>query len=164
MQELTAQDLTDILHGASILGAGGGGDIAEGQQMIEAALGAGKRFRMVGIDDVPDSAVICTPYLLGAVSDLSEAEEALYYGLPRGKVDPILLAYDRFQEELGLTFYGTTACELGGSNTAAAFFPAAMNDHFIIDADPAGRAVPEITQSTYFLAGLPAAPIFVANE
>ena len=46
----------------------------------------------------------------------------------------------------------------------AAFFPAVMNDHFILDADPAGRAVPEITHSTYYFAGLPASPIMAANE
>jgi hypothetical protein len=39
-----------------------------------------------------------------------------------------------------------------------------MNGHKIIDADPAGRAVPEITHSTYYLAGLPAAPIYAVNE
>jgi DUF917 family protein len=34
----------------------------------------------------------------------------------------------------------------------------------IIDADPAGRAVPEITHSTYYINDLPAAPIVLANE
>jgi len=34
----------------------------------------------------------------------------------------------------------------------------------ILDADPAGRAVPEVTHSTYYLAGLPAGPIVMANE
>lgn len=164
MRELSKQDLTDILNGAAILGAGGGGDLTEGFEMIEMALAAGKTFRMVSVDEVPDDAVVCTPYLLGAISALSAEEEALYHDLPRGVHHPILLAYEMFQEKLGTTFYGTTACEMGGSNTAAAFFPAAMNDHFIIDADPAGRAVPEITHSTYYLAGLPAAPIFAANE
>ncbi len=38
-----------------------------------------------------------------------------------------------------------------------------MNGHVIVDADPVGRAVPEITHSTYYMAGLPAAPIYTAN-
>lgn len=38
MQRLTRQDLEDILFGAVILGAGGGGDIAEGRAMIDTAL------------------------------------------------------------------------------------------------------------------------------
>lgn len=164
MRTLTHQDLEDMLLGAVILGAGGGGDIAEGREMIDAALAAGKTFDLVTLDEVPDDAVICTPYLLGAITPLTPDEERLYAGLRRTDTDPLLQAYAEFQDHLGAEFYGTTPCELGGSNTAAAFFPAAMNGHKIIDADPAGRAVPEITHSTYYLAGLPAAPIYAVNE
>ena len=164
MKELTRQDLGDIQYGAAILGAGGGGDLEEGFDLIDTALAAGKSFRLLSLDEVPDDALICTPYLLGAISGLSAEEERLYDGLERCDTNPILLAYEAFQQHLGQPFYATTACELGGSNTAAAFFPAAMNDHFILDADPAGRAVPEITHSTYYFAGLPASPIMAANE
>jgi len=164
MRELTRQDLSDIQYGAAILGAGGGGDLEEGFDLIDTALAAGKSFRLLSLDEVPDDALICTPYMLGAISSLSDEEERLYEGLERSDTNPILLAYEAFQKHLGKEFYATTACELGGSNTAAAFFPAAMNDHFILDADPAGRAVPEITHSTYYFAGLPASPIMAANE
>lgn len=164
MTALTPQDLEDILWGGVILGAGGGGDIAEGRALIDAALAAGKTFDLVALDAVPDDALICTPYLLGAISPLSPAEEAAYADLPRGTEDPLITAYRGFQAHLGTEFFGTTPCEMGGSNIAAAMFPAVMAGHKIVDADPAGRAVPEITHATYYLAGLPAAPIFVANE
>ncbi|MEP5155283.1 DUF917 domain-containing protein [Planktotalea sp.] len=164
MRRLTHQDLEDMLLGAVILGAGGGGDIAEGRALIETALVAGKTFDLVTLDEVPDDALICTPYLLGAITPLSAAEERQYVGLTDSDADPLLQAYGEFQDHLGQTFYGTTPCELGGSNTAAAFFPAVMNGHKIIDADPAGRAVPEITHSTYYLNGLPAAPIYAVNQ
>lgn len=164
MQTLTRQNLEDILLGAVILGAGGGGDIAEGRAMIDAALAAGKSFDLVSVDEVPDDALICTPYLLGAITPLSAEEEHVYAGMSDSDSNPLLQAYVEFQEHLGQEFYGTTACELGGSNTAAAFFPAVMNGHKIVDADPAGRAVPEITHSTYYLAGLPAAPIYAVNQ
>lgn len=163
MRTLTLQELEDMLLGTVILGAGGGGDIEEGRDMIKQALSAGKTFDLVTLDEVPDDALICTPYLLGAVTPLSPEEERAYAGLEISNTDPLLQAYAEFQEHLGQEFYGTTPCELGGSNTAAAFFPAAMNGHRIIDADPAGRAVPEITHSTYFLHGLPAAPIYAMN-
>lgn len=164
MKELTRQDLSDIQYGAAIMGAGGGGDLEEGFGLIDTALAAGKSFRLLSLNEVPDDALICTPYLLGAISSLSAEEERLYKGLERSETHPVLLAYAAFQQHLGREFYATTACELGGSNTAAAFFPAVMNDHFILDADPAGRAVPEITHSTYYFAGLPASPIMAANE
>jgi DUF917 family protein len=164
MQTLTRQNLEDILFGAVILGAGGGGDIAEGRALIDTAMAAGKTFDLVAVDEVPDEALICTPYLLGAISPMTAEEERVYSGLQDADTDPLLQAYAEFQEHLGQEFYGTTPCELGGSNTAAAFFPAVMNGHKIIDADPAGRAVPEITHSTYYLAGLPAAPIYAVNQ
>jgi uncharacterized protein len=164
MAELTRQNLEDILFGAVILGAGGGGDIREGMALIDRCIAAGKTFDLVSVDDVPDDAIICTPYFLGAISPMTPEEELLYGGLPSADQHPMLQAYAEFQEHLGQEFYGTTACELGGSNTAAAFFPAVMNGHKIIDADPAGRAVPEITHSTYYLAGLPAAPIYAVNQ
>ncbi|MGB1160050.1 MAG: DUF917 domain-containing protein [Alphaproteobacteria bacterium] len=164
MKVLSYQDLNDLLHGAAILGTGGGGELDEGLALIEDALDLGKEFRLVSIDDVPDSALLCTPYLLGAISDPTAEEAALYTRLPRSPKPAILNAYDRFQTYLGQEFYGTLACEMGGTNTAVAFYAAAMNGHVIIDADPAGRAVPEITHSTYFLNDLPAAPIVMSNS
>jgi len=164
MTELTRQNLEDILLGAVILGAGGGGDIREGMALIDHCLTAGKTFDLISVDDVPDEALICTPYLLGAISAAPPEDDRLYAGLTLTDRHPMLQAYAEFQDHLGQEFYGTTACELGGSNTAAAFFPAAMNGHRIIDADPAWRAVPEITHSTYYLAGLPAAPIYAVNQ
>lgn len=164
MRTLTLQELEDMLLGTVILGAGGGGDIEEGRDMIKKALVAGKTFDLVTLDEVPDDALICTPYLLGAITPPSPEEERAYSALKVSETDPLLQAYAEFQDYLGQEFYGTTPCELGGSNTAAAFFPAAINGHRIIDADPAGRAVPEITHSTYFLHGLPAAPIYAVNQ
>jgi len=160
---LTREDLLDILMGCTILGTGGGGDMAEGIGLIDDALAQGKTFNMVSLDEAPADALICTPYMLGAISALPPEEEAGYARLPRIDGPAIMLAYARFQEYLEQEFYGTVCCELGGSNTAVAFYAAAMSGHMIIDADPAGRAVPEITHSTYYVNGLPAAPIVLAN-
>ncbi|WP_170574821.1 DUF917 domain-containing protein [Ruegeria atlantica] len=164
MKKLSRQDLEDILYGAAILGTGGGGELSEGLAMIDDALALGKEFIMVDLDEAPEDALVCTPYILGAISALPEEEERLYERLPRSAEHAILAAYQRFQNYLGRSFYGTISCELGGSNTATAFYAAAMAGAYIIDADPAGRAVPEITHSTYYLNGLPAAPIVMANE
>lgn len=164
MKTLTRDDLLDILMGCTILGTGGGGDMAEGIRLIDDALAKGKTFKLVSLDDAPPDALICTPYMLGAISALPPEEEATYARLPRIDGPAILLAYARFQEYLGQKFYGTVCCELGGSNTAVAFYAAAMSGHMIVDADPAGRAVPEITHSTYYINDLPAAPIVLANE
>ena len=164
MKMLSRQDLTDILYGCAILGTGGGGELDEGLQYIDSALAQGKEFRLVSVDDVPAGSKVCTPYLLGAISALPEHEEKQYTRLPRTSEPAIMTAFKRLQDYSGSEFYGTICCELGGSNTAISFYVAAMTDGHIIDADPAGRAVPEITHSTYYFNGLPAAPIITANE
>ncbi len=163
IKTLDKQDLHDILYGCTILGTGGGGDMEEGLGFIEEAFLLGKEFKLVDVDDVPDDALVCTPYLLGAISPLPREEEKLYDRLPRIEQQPIMLAFDRLRQYLDSDFYGTISCELGGANTALSFYVAAMSGGFIIDADPAGRAVPEITHSTYYLNGLPASPIVLAN-
>jgi len=164
MKTLTRQDLEDILSGAAILGTGGGGELEEGRALIEDAFAQGKEFSLVGLDEAPDDALFCTAYMLGAISPISAEEEQQCNSLPRISEPSIMVAYRRFQEYLGREFYGTICCELGGSNTAVASYAAAASGHCILDADPAGRAVPEITHSTYYLNGLPAAPIVMANE
>lgn len=164
MKKLTRHDLEDILFGAVILGTGGGGELSEGLALIDDALSKGKEFVMVSLDEAPQDALICTPYMLGAISALPKDQEKQYERLPRIAEPSILAAYRRFEDYLGKRFYGTISCELGGSNTAIAFYAAAMSGAYIIDADPAGRAVPEITHSTYYINSLPAAPIVMANE
>lgn len=163
MQELDRQDLTDLLHGAAILGTGGGGDLAEGFGLIDAALDRGHVFRLAQLDEVTPETLVATPYLLGAVSGMPEAERVEYARLPQAETHPLLIATDRLAAHLGRNIDAFVPCEMGGSNTAVPFFVAATRGGFVIDADPAGRAVPEITHSTYYLAGLPAAPVALAN-
>lgn len=164
MKILNRDDLSDILHGCAILGTGGGGDLEEGFAYIDEALKAGKEFKLISIDDVPKGEMLCTPYLLGAISALSPEEEEKYSYLTKSPMMPMITAFERLKAYSGHQYFGTICCELGGSNTAISFYLAAMTDSYIIDADPAGRAVPEITHSTYYFNDLPAAPIVAANE
>lgn len=164
MRKLDRQDLYDILYGCTILGTGGGGELDEGIRLIDEALSLDKEFVLADVDEISDGALVCTPYMLGSISPLPEEEEKKYERLPRIKEQPILAAVRRMEEYIGDKFYGTISCELGGANTAVSFYVAAMEDGYIVDADIAGRAVPEITNSTYYINGLPVAPIALANE
>ena len=64
--------------GCAILGTGGGDELNEGLHYIDAALEQGKEFRLISVDDVPAGEKVCTPYMLGAISALSESEEKQY--------------------------------------------------------------------------------------
>jgi len=164
MQILNKEQITDILYGCAILGTGGGGELTDGFDYIDKALDAGKEFKLISMDEVPAGEKLCTPYMLGAISPLSAEEEAQYQRLPQSGQIAMMTAFNRLKAYTNDDYYGTICCELGGSNTAISFYLAAMMDGYIIDADPAGRAVPEITHSTYYINSLPAAPIVAANE
>ena len=101
MKTLTRQDLEDNLYGATILGTGGGGELSEGFAMIDDALAQGKTFNLVSLDEAPQDALVCTPYLLGAISALPADQEKLYERLPRLSERALLLAYRRFEDYLG---------------------------------------------------------------
>lgn len=163
MIELTQQDLYDILHGCAILGTGGGGSLEKGLARIDEALAHGKRFRLVSFAEVPDNAWIASPYMCGAISPSTPELEARYASLPQLDEPMPYLAYKALEQYVGAEFYGVLSTELGGGNTAEAMFVAAWLDKFILDADPAGRSVPEIQHSTFFINDIPAYPLACAT-
>lgn len=164
MKILSMQDVHDMLKGCVILGTGGGGEMSEGLEFIEEAHAAGKAFHLMEVDETPDDALIVTPYYVGAVSELPEAENKKYEGLPKATEQPIMTAVNQIEKLAGKQIYGVIACEAGGANTAVPLYVAAMKNGYLLDADIAGRAVPEVTNSTYYIQGLPIAPIVASNE
>lgn len=163
MINLQKQDLYDILYGCAILGTGGGGSLKKGLALMDKALEGGKRFRLVGFDEVADDAWIATPYMCGSVSPTTPEIEAQYADLPQLSDPEPYLAYKALEAYFGRKFYGVISTELGGGNTAEAFYVAALLDRYIIDADPAGRSVPELIHSTYCVYDLPIYPLACAN-
>lgn len=164
MKKLSKQDLYDILYGCTILGTGGGGELEEGLKLIDRAFEKGKEFILVDLDEVDEEAMIATPYMCGAISPITEEEEKKYRDLPQIGEEPAVHAFIAMEEYMGKEFQGVISTELGGANTAIAFYTAAMLGKYIIDADPAGRSVPELQHSTYYINNLPIDPIAVANE
>lgn len=164
MRILNREDLMNILLGCTILGTGGGGSLDEGIRSIDEALTAGKAFRLVGFDELEDAAVIGTPYACGAISPLSEEEKKKYARLKETSDSMYLTNMRQLERFLGQQVSAVISTELGGGNTAAAFYVAAMTDKCIIDGDPAGRSVPALQHSTYYLNGIPMCPMAVMNE
>jgi len=164
MKELSRQDIIDMLTGSAVLGTGGGGDIEEGLEYIDAAIAAGKTIKLASVDELAGDALVCTPYLLGALTPSDGNSTAEYARLPQSNSPAILTAFRRLETYTGKRFDGTIPCELGGANTALAAYVAAMADGYLVDADIAGRAVPEITHSTYYFNGIDTGPVVLANE
>ncbi len=164
MRILTRQDMIEILYGCTILGTGGGGELEGGIAKIDAALEAGKTFRLATFDEIDDEDIIGTPYACGAISPLTEEERKKYENLPRTTESYYLLALRQMEEFLGKEVKGVISTELGGGNTASAFYCGAMTDRYILDGDPAGRSVPALQHTTYYLNDVPICPMSVMNK
>lgn len=164
VKKLTKKDLYHILYGCTILGTGGGGNLENGLRLIDRAIEKEKEFVLVDLEELKDEELIGTPYYCGAVSPETEEERKKYEGLEIIEEEPTVYALEALEEFLGEKFTAVVSTELGGGNTAAAFYTGAMLGKYIVDADPAGRSVPELQHSTYYLNDIPISPIGVANR
>ncbi len=164
MKVLQRQDLYDILYGSAILGSGGGGSLSDGLRLIDRALLMSKEFCLVGFDEIPDDAWIAVPYICGSISPGSPELDHQYAHLPCLSEPQPYLAVKALEEFFGQELYGVISTELGGGNTAQAMYVAALLGKYIIDADPAGRSVPELVHSSFCIFDTPIYPIAVANQ
>lgn len=164
MRILNRENLLDILYGCAILGTGGGGGLDEGIEMIDEAIAAGKTFRLADFDELNENDLIGTPYACGAISPITDEERAKYARLPVPDKNYFLLCMEQLEKFMGKDMVGVISTELGGGNTATAFYVAAMTDRCIMDGDPAGRSVPALQHSTYFIHGVPMCPMSVMNQ
>lgn len=164
MRKLNHQELMDILLGATILGTGGGGSLEGGINKIEHALKLGKEFNLVSIDELGAEDVVGTPYSCGAISPLTEEEIKKYERLPNYEMEYHIKSITNMEKFLGRPMKAVVSTELGGGNTASAFYAGAMAGKAILDADPAGRSVPGLQHSTYYLKGVPIYPMSLCNK
>ena len=161
MRRLSAEQVDDILVGATILGCGGGGWLADGREQMKQVYDAGHAVTLAGPDDLAGTDLVACPYAVGAMT----AADAGFYGdLPFTGEHPTVLAVRALEDHLGRRVAGVFPGEIGGGSIGDAFYAAAMMDVPVIDADPAGRAVPEIEHSLLSLHGVPSAPLAVVNE
>jgi len=162
VRTLEAEELRDILVGCAFLGTGGGGSLKAGLAKVRADRKAGRVFRLVSLDELPGDIWVATPYYCGSLVPSGEtafmADQGKYEGRECG------LAVKVLERHLGRSIGAIVATELGGGNTAAAFSVAGELGLPILDADGAGRSVPDLQHSTYFVAGVPIAPMGIANK
>lgn len=163
MQELTRQDMTDLLYGCGVLGTGGGGSVEEGLSMMQEYFDAGKTLKLISLEELPDDGYVATPYGCGAPSvEIGICEENMKCAERKGS--PAVLAFQALEAFMNVKFCAVSTTELGGSNTAEALHIACLLDLPLADGDPAGRSVPELIHSTYYLKKRPIAPLSTATK
>jgi len=156
MQVLTGEELEDLILGCTILGTGGGGSPQKGLAMIRADLREGREFRLANLEEIPDEAMVASPYMCGSISPEDAA------GTQKESLE-CLEAFKALEKYLGKRFFAAIPTEIGGENTAIALSVAAKMEIPVVNADPAGRSVPELQHTTFYVKNVPIAPLAVAS-
>ncbi|NJE85433.1 DUF917 domain-containing protein [Thermococcus sp. CX2] len=149
-RRLGEDELKDLIAGCTLLGCGGGGSPENGWKWIEQVLRKDREIRLIGVEDLPENAFTVSPYFVGPVG-----------GSPKRNI--AALAVLELEEFLGREFGAVVPTELGGNSTAVALATAAELGIPVVDGDMAGRAVPELHHSVYYLHGHKMAPFSIVT-
>jgi hypothetical protein len=155
MKKIGLEDLRNIAVGASVLGAGGGGDPYIGRLMASQAIEEYGPITLLDPLEVPDDALIIPSAMMGSPTVLVEK-------IPNGK--EIIGAFRALEKHLGKKAYATMAAEEGGINSMVPLMVAATLGIPIVDCDGMGRAFPEIQMVTMTIGGISATPMSIADE
>lgn len=155
MRKIGIDDVEDIALGASLLGAGGGGDPYTGRLMAISAIKKYGEVDLITVDEVPDDALIVPIAMMGAPTILAEK------GVGKSEFDRLVNMLERY---FGRKIYATMPAEAGGVNSLVPVAAAAQLGIPLVDADSMGRAFPELQMSTFTIGGASASPMAWADE
>jgi len=138
-RDLAEIALSDILDGATILAAGGGGPVQTGKSLLNSMIAQSLFPRLIPLREVPDSARVAVPIAMGSCATL--LENFLDFQL--------VAALQTFTKIAG----GVDALipvETGQVNTLAVLYTAAKTNLPVIDADGTGRSIPEFKNTVFY--------------
>lgn len=152
--EITVDDLSAIAIGAGVLGTGGGGDPYLSQLQLREMLENGKNVEVITADDVADESQGCGIGGMGAPTIGIEK-------LPAGDemYDAVKSLEDHFHTDFSFLVVG----EIGGGNAIESLIAGAASGLPVIDADPMGRAFPELQMDTFMINGVSPSPFGLAD-
>jgi len=140
-----------LVEGAAIFSAGGGGDPLVGFNIVEKLVEKRYPVRLIEPNEVPDDEFLVNFTCVGATANIAYHSDAAV---------KTLYALEEF---LRRKAYAIVPTELGGFTTMAAIDAAARRGIPFVDADGAGRAVPELHLQVYAMDNITLAPMVVAD-
>jgi DUF917 family protein len=165
--ELTSpEDVEDFIRGADFLSANGGGEpIKERERLLE-DLKRGLTLGWSPLEEFTDDALICTAAFSGSIAPEAMERHGIDASIVQGqKVErPLVAAIEALERELQRPIDGLISIEIGGSNVGAILDAAAVTGKRLVDADYAGRAIPELGATTLDLYGVPVLPEAFADD
>lgn len=165
------QEVEDFVRGCTFFATGGGGLPKNGIKSLMLELEAGHNIGWVDIDEIPDDAMSCCPFLMGSIAPHTEAtiQEMASYGMTDEtsvnlEGDRMSKAIGELEAYTGQKFQVVVPIELAGANTSAAMAAAAKRGMITVDGDYTGRAIPEIVQITFNYNGHNLLPVASVDE
>jgi len=140
-----------LVEGAAVFSAGGGGDPEVGLNIVERLVEKRCQVRLIEPGEVPNDEIVINFACVGATANVAYHSDAAVKTLTT------------LEEHLGRKAYAVIPVELGGFNTLAAVDVAARRGIPVVDADGAGRAVPEVHLKVYTLDNIALAPMALAD-
>jgi hypothetical protein len=163
----TEDDVQDFVRGLTLLGTGGGGRPDVGLDYLLSHVRDGRRIAWVGPETIADEAWACMVFGMGSIAPTRtlSVEERRNLGYPaEWRIPrPMVRAVEELQAYTGRRVEAILPFELGAANSAAPVDTALRLGLAVVDGDAAGRAVPELVQTTAALAGISFAPGVVVD-
>jgi len=167
-RKLESEDeLEDFVRGCAFLGTGGGGAPEEGLKLLKREFGNGREIKWTDVSEIDDDAWTVSPFLMGSIAPKTREikDKMKKLGLREPKYERKLIeALKMLEEYTGREIDVIVAVEIGGANTPGPLAAAANLHKIIVDGDYAGRAIPEIPQTTPYLKDKPMWPIASVDE
>jgi uncharacterized protein len=152
---LTGEDVEHIAVGAGVLGTGGGGNPYLGKLVVQLAIRDGARITIIPPDAVGDDDLLISVSGMGAptvsIEKLTRGSEAT-------------AAFQAMERYLNEQARAVVCGEIGGGNSMTPLEVAARVGLPVIDADPMGRAFPELQMDTFNIGGVSTTPSALADE
>ena len=153
---LSEQEMTDLMVGSSIQ-ASRSSDSAGMIKRVKEAMAAGMTFTLLSVDDLPDDWAVVVPSGVGGGGAWDYVRERTQQQNLPTIPNATVAAINALSKYTGKTFQAVVRTEAAAA-TLSAFLAASELGLSVVDACPAGRAVPEMAQQTPFLIGIPGSP------
>lgn len=155
MIKIGLEEIEDIALGASLLGAGGGGDPYVGKLVAMGAVKECGPVTLLNPEELADDSFIVPIAMMGAPTVLGEKGVG-------GNEYRVL--YDMISQYYGRKIDAFMPMEAGGVNSLLPIAAAARLGLPMVDADGMGRAFPELQMVTFTMAGVSATPMALVDE
>lgn len=158
-----ARDIDAFLTGCAFYGTGGGGDTKIGRISLVDCLDKGLEIVLADPSEIQEEGLYCHAFFMGSIAPktpevLAEMERNGYADRLYDTEEMLIGAVQNLEAHLGRKVDALVVAEPGGTNAACCMAAAYKMGVPVIDGDPAGRAIPSMTNGLACVRGYDCLP------